>query len=286
MTASLTTVATATWRMRADQFIAVCHRAHSDTVPGALRLPREHHVNDADLRAAGLSDDYGVDPHLETVLRLAATAPTEISVMLLDSRAEVTADGGSVGVPRPQRAVVAIGHSEAALIAVTGVGADGDGRDVVVQQLAGNGMDCAAAAVWGVLGEWPAGDVISVRFVLETLQQRLALCRSTSELAVQLRALGCEESHAQAVASALAAPRRAEIVARVQVNGITQTSIGAVAVFDGAAGRMVAVPSASTDGVAWTTFSAGTRTRLEQALRQLVSAIPVRAGRDVAGEAS
>lgn len=244
------------WTLSVEEMQAVAALAGAVTVPAELRLPRTPAAGSAQLRDSGLADSYGVLPELETVLRVLATADREYSVLMMDAPGNVV---------RPKRLLVAVAGGQAAWAEV---GADGQVR---IGELPGSGPDSVAAAIWRALGEWPAADVIAWRGALEDLGARLADCRNQADLAAALLASGCTQDQAQTLAAALAAPRRAEIVARVRVDGITQTSIGAVAVFDGAAGRFVAVPDISNDRIAWTTLSGGTRRRLEQALEQLVA---------------
>lgn len=251
------------WTLTTAQLQAVAAHAHTATVPAALHLPRTGSRTDEELRDGGLLDDYGIVPELETVLRVLAAPDHEYSVLTVD-----TEGAGD----RPQRALVAVAGGQAVMAEVR------TGGTVRLAELPGNGIDSVAAALWSALGDRQAAAVIPWRTVLEDLGARLVGCHDRADVESALLASGCAEDQARTLAAALAAPQRAEIVARVRVDGITQTSIGAVAVFDGAAGRTVAVPDISTDGIAWTTLSGGTRRRLEQAIGQLLATVPDDAG--------
>ena len=137
----------------------------------------------------------------------------------------------------------------------------------------------AARVLRGVLdragGTATPADVPVARFPLEPLAERLRACHDATDLTAAFASGGLSPREAALLAAAVSsARRRTEIVARVRVDGLPTTSVGAVAVLDGPAGRVIAGPDLSVDGTPWTTFSPGTGLRLEQALGRLVATVP------------
>lgn len=209
----------------------------------------------AALRERGLVDDEGIDPTLADELRTLVDPALE--VRLRCPRADL-------------RAVLAVDSRRQVLAVRTG------GRVSVSDAWAGSPRDAArvlGAVLDHVVGSTAAADVPVGRFPLRPLSDRLDGCRDAHDVAAAFAGEGLPAADAAVLADAVSsACHHTEIVARVRAGGLPITSVGAVAVLDGPAGRVIAGPDLSVDGTPWTTFSPGTAVRLEQALGRLVAA--------------
>lgn len=211
----------------------------------------------AGLREQGLVVDEGADPDLTRALRGLADPALEVSMR---------------SAPAGLRAVLAVDTTSQVLAVRT------HGR-VTVSRVWAADVQGAARRLGEVLdralGSFVAADIASAQFPLGPLSERLAACRDAHDVAAALAGGGMTATDASRLADAVTSARhRTEIVARVRASGLPITSVGAIAVLDGPAGRVIAGPDLSIDGTPWTTFSPGTALRLEQALGRLVATLP------------
>lgn len=231
-----------------------------DGLPANSRAAR-HDARDSLARRGLLVNDEVTDPDLTAALR-----------GLADPALEVTARCAVAGLV----GVLAVGRADSFLAVHR---SPGDTDTVTIRRVWAPDARSAARVLEGVLegvsGHSPGADVPVARFPLHTLVERLRTCHDQHDVAATFAVAGLAPRDASRLAAAVTtAGRRTEIIARVRVDGLTTTSVGAVAVLDGPAGRVIAGPDLAVDGTPWTTFSPGTPIRLEQALGRLVATVP------------
>lgn len=234
-----------------------------------------------------LLDTLGVAPAPRADSRAARADLTARGLLEQTQALEVT-DPGLVAALRVLAAPVATVTARcpaAGLVAVLATDDDGSvlavrAPDAVTLRPVWAPDPRAAARVLGgvldaALGAATPAAVPSARFPLPVLAERLRACHDPHDVAAAFAGGGLTPRDASLLAAAVTtARRRTEIVARVRVDGLPTTSVGAIAVFDGPAGRVIAGPDLSVDGTPWTTFSPGTGLRLEQALGRLAATVP------------
>lgn len=212
-----------------------------------------------ELRGAGVIDDDDEVADLELVRAVRALTDPTLEVSMRCVRAGL-------------RAVLAIDPGVQALAVLSE-------ERVSVRTVWAGDVRSASRTLGGVLDTRLGGavraDVPTARFALRPLSDRLAGSRDVHDVATAFAGQGMSTNDASRLAGAVAsASHRTEIVARLRAGGLPTTSVGAIAVLDGPAGRVIAGPDLSVEGTPWTTFSPGTALRLEQALGRLVTTLP------------
>ena len=149
------------------------------------------------------------------------------------------------------------------------------GDVITVQAVDITSTDMLAGRVADLLGDEDVVTIDGISAPTDELGARLDRCRSATDVAQTLHALGANEADTTAAALAFAECRaRVEIVACEFVEGNPTQSSGAVAVYSTPRGRMVTSPSKSSDGRSWTTISPGTSHRIKQAVTRLIETLP------------
>lgn len=234
-----------------------------------------------------LVDVLGIVPASRADRRAARTALTARGLLDQTHTLEAT-DLGLVSALRSFAAPTVALTARCAATGLVAVLATDDGESalavrtpgaVVLRRVWAPDSRASARVLGGVLdsavGATTPAAVPSARFPLDALADRLRTCHDSHDVAAAFAGGGLPPQDASLLAAAVTtARRRTEIVARVRVDGLPTTSVGAVAVLDGPAGRVIAGPDLSVDGTPWTTFSPGTALRLEQALGRLVATVP------------
>lgn len=261
------------WELTPAELAVLAVAVGSDTLRGATATSRSdrYDARDSLVRRGLLEHDEVTDPDLVSALRCLADPALEIT-----ARCTTAGLTGELAVGRTG-AVLAVYHKSR--------DADGGTQDtagadtVVIREIWAPDARSAARVLGDVLerisGRPAAADVPVARFPLHTLADRLTPCHDRHDVAAAFAAGGLAAQDASRLAAAVSTARlRTEIVALVRVDGLPTTSVGAIAVLDGPAGRVIAGPDLSVDGTPWTTFSPGTPIRLEQALGRLVATVP------------
>lgn len=131
------------------------------------------------------------------------------------------------------------------------------------------------AAVAKLLGRSDAGHHPSFSAPADELRLRLDRAATAADYADALHAIGAGERIAAMYSAAFeTCSGHTEIVAIESTPGRRTQSMGAIAVYDTAKGRIMAGPSMSPDGRIWTTLSAGTPHRISQAVVLLMETLP------------
>lgn len=249
-------------RFDAAQVAVLAVVARAETLPDVLGTGPTHRSARAEarecLRRDGvLDDDEVTDPGLVRALRTLTDPALEVSMRCARQwlHAVLAVDAGTQ--------VLAV-HTD---------------ERVSVSEVWAEDPRSAARALGGVLDlntdPVDAATVPSARFPLRRLTERLSDCRDVHDVAAAFAAEGLSDHEAFRLSDAVSsASRRTEIVARGRADGLPITSVGAIAVLDGPAGRVIAGPDLAVDGTPWTTFSPGTSLRLEQSLGRLVATLP------------
>lgn len=250
------------WSFDAAQVAVLAVVARAETLADVLGTGPTSRSDRAgaweELRSAGvIEDDEVADLELVRAVRALTDPALEVSMRCVRAglRAVLAIDSG----------VQALAVLSEERVSVRTVWA-GDARSA--SRTLGSVLDTT-------LGDAVRADVPTGRFALHPLSNRLAGCRDVHDVAAAFAGQGMSTNDSSRLAGAVAtASHRTEIVARVRAGGLPTTSVGAIAVLDGPAGRVIAGPDLSVDGTPWTTFSPGTALRLEQALGRLVTTLP------------
>lgn len=289
------------WDLSTTELATLVDVVGSDTlagVPAASRADRRHALDS--LAGRGLLDRDGVtdpglaaslhrlaDPHLQITLRCrAAGLVTTLAVDTGGAALAVHHTPHHTTVDAPAATATATSGDTGDS---SGTGETGDtsgtgdtglsGSRAVIRDVWASDSRAAARLLGEVLdhtiGTTCAAAVPSARFPLHQIAEHLRTCHDSHDVAAAFASGGLPAADASRLAAAVTTARhRTEIVTRVRVDGLATTSVGAIAVFDGPAGRVIAAPDLSVDGTPWTTFSPGTAIRLEQALGRLVAGVP------------
>lgn len=184
-------------------------------------------------------------------------------------RPDVSVEARIIEPPQMLRLVIARSRNDHAMIARLG-------DSVVVQPIDGarTVKDMVCAPLLAALGDVAPADLTAMSAPRAQFAQ-IAKSRRPGDSVSALEALGASVDTAEILNEATASPiRSAEIIATEFFDGGVITSDGGAGVLDGEAGRIVAVPHATSDGEIWTTFGPGSAQRFELAIDELVRMLP------------
>jgi len=118
-------------------------------------------------------------------------------------------------------------------------------------------------------------DIVAFSVPAVVLRERLDAATSSADFTDLAYGLGIGDRDAAEYGMAMSRCRsRAEIVAYSHENGIAIRSSSAAAVYDTDRGRIIAGPSLTAAGEAWSTFAPGSDHRLAQAISGVVGSLP------------
>lgn len=210
---------------------------------------------DAELREIGAFGPEGIADGLHLALRIISSPETQIHARIFS--------GGEV-----RRILLArrgLDHVQVLRMA----------DSITIESVSVDGIDSAAQRIVACLGAGDAADVGSVSGPTVDLAARLDAAETSAQYAETLYALGINQNDSMKLGVAFAdCQGYTEVVAYESVEGRSQQSSGAVAIYETARGRVVGSPSMSPDGEKWTTLSAGSGHRIKQAIAMLMETLP------------
>jgi hypothetical protein len=265
-----------------DGLFAVAERLGVQTLPLVLAVAPHHDSYDdwqaaqeravTGLTDAGVFDSYGevssdlaqalfvlTQPERELVARIYRTPHPAVSNRPggADDRADVV------------RVCLARRGEDHAIAVRTG-----DDFDLQTFWSDGSG-ESLARPLLGALGTCTAAEIPDFSVLSQDLGERLSAASTASEYADACYALGVLDREATVLGLAFeSCYAYAEIVAYTHQNGIATRTPGAVAVYDTARGRIIAIPGLAPDQQSWSTVTPGTDHRIAQAISALIEMLP------------
>lgn len=257
-----------------DGLFAVADRLGVQTLPLVLAVAPQHDSYDewqeaqgravAGLSESGIFDSYGeVSPDLAQALFVLAQPERELVARIYRAVPDRPASDGAVRVCLARR-----GEDHAIAVRT------GDDFDLQTFWSDGSG-ESLARPLLGALGTCTPAEIPDFSVLSQDLGERLSAASTASEYADACYALGILDREATVLGLAFeSCYAYAEIVAYTHQDGIATRTPGAVAVYDTARGRIIAIPGLAPDQQSWSTVTPGTDHRIAQAISALIEMLP------------